>query len=425
MEIWYIATPPVFTVIVAAQSLIGSRERKSCRRTPIPPVAADYAAFSAVFPILVKNPGTSGIVIIYRVFSREAIQASAGIVVALLAVLVLFGVTATLGRTVQGEYAQSVVLRLLGWQTLRRLDLLLPLGFYLGVLLTFSRWYRDSEMTVLAACGIGLGQLLRPVAVLAIVVAALAAGMAFLLTPYAVRAIEQVKAEGSQRPELAGIAPGAFTESAAGGRILYAEHVDDNGRMERVFLTNTSGARPRVVLARSGETFSADQTGRRRVVLNDGWAYEGMPGSRDYRVVQFRRYSVWLDQKPIVPPPETIEGLSTATLLAMPGGEAAAEWHWRLSKPLSVLVLALFGLVLAYTDVRRGRLANLFVAIIVYFIYSNLLGLGQTLIKKGEVAHGIGLWWVHGLMLAVAVYIFHRRSRNRPLRPQLRAKRMQ
>lgn len=361
--------------------------------------------------------------IIYRAFYREAIQTTVAIVAALVMVLVLFGLTATLGRTVSGEYAQSVVLRLLGWQTLRRVDLLLPLGFYLGVLLTFSRWYRDSEMTVLAACGVGLVQLLRPVIVLAAIVVALVSGAAFFVTPYAARAIEQVKAEGNQRPELAGIAPGAFTESAAGGRILYAGHVDEDGDMKQVFLSNWSGGRPRVVLARSGKSFVDAGTGQRRVVLRDGWAYEGTPGQADYQVVRFKRYTVWLKQSPIATPPETIEGLPTPVLLAAPGTEAAAEWHWRLSKPVHVLVLALFALVLAYTNARRGRLANLFAAILVYFIYSNLLGLGQTLIKKGQVPGSIGLWWVHALMFTIAVFLFYRRSRNLPLLPRWRRNR--
>lgn len=362
--------------------------------------------------------------IIHRAFYREATRTTIGIVAALAMVLVLFGLTSTLGRTVRGEYAQSIVLRLLGWQTLKRVDLLLPLGFYLGVLLTFSRWYRDSEMTVLAACGIGLAQLLRPVMLLAAIVIALVSGAAFVVTPYAARSIEQVKAEGNQRPELAGIAPGAFTEAAAGGRILYAGRVEQNGGMEQVFLSNSTGDRPRVVLARSGASFSDDATGRRRVILRDGWAYEGIPGQADYRVVRFKRYTVWFDQKPVAPPPETIEGLPTATLLATPGGEAAAEWHWRLSKPVHVLILALFGLVLAYTDARRGRLANLFAAILVYFIYTNLLGLGQTLIKKGQIPNAVGLWWVHALMLTTALFLLYRRSRNLPLLPRFRASRV-
>ena len=104
-----------------------------------------------------------------------------------------------------------------------------------------------------------------------------------------------------------------------------------------------------------------------------------------------------------------------ADLRGTPGGDAAAEWEWRLSKPVLVFVLSVYAMVLAYTDARRGRLANLFGAVLVYFIYSNLLGLGQTLIKKGQTPAGLGLWWIHALMLVIAVYLFYQRNRNQPL----------
>ena len=31
----------------------------------------------------------------------------------------------------------------------------------------------------------------------------------------------------------------------------------------------------------------------------------------------------------------------------------------------------------------------------VYFVYSNLLGIGETMLKNGSVPHALGLWWVH------------------------------
>lgn len=361
--------------------------------------------------------------IIHRAFYREATQATMGIVAVLLAVFVLFGVTSALGRTVRGDYAQSIVLQLIGWQTLRHVDLMLPLGFYLGVLLTLGRWYRDSEMTVLAACGVGLTQLLRPVLVLAVVVSVAVATLAFYLTPLATRSVEALRAEGSQRPELAGVTPGTFTGSAAAGRILYAEDVDADGRMARVFLHNPGDGRPRVILAQSGSAFVEGESGRRFARLMDGWAYEGTPGESDYRVVRFEKYTVRLAERPVAAPPPTMEALPTTALIGTEGAEAAGEWHWRLSKPVLVFVLALYGVVLAYTDARRGRLANLFTAILVYFIYSNLLGLGETWLKRGLVPAELGLWWVHGVMIAVVLFLFYRRSRNQPLLPRLGAAR--
>src|SRR5690606_7411759 len=221
----YIPARLTAPVVVTAQALIRSSvaETGCCRVIPAP--YAGCGAFSVLLPGRVKTRSHLAAVIIHRAFYREATQATVGIALVLVAVCLPVGVTSALGRTVRGDYAQSIVARLIAWQTVRHVDLMLPLGFYLGVLLTLGRWYRDSEMTVLAACGVGLPQLLRPVLLLAAGVAALVAVLAFQLTPHATRAIQERRAEGSERPELAGITPGTFSASAADGRILYAEQV--------------------------------------------------------------------------------------------------------------------------------------------------------------------------------------------------------
>lgn len=351
--------------------------------------------------------------IIHRALYREAATATAAIVVVLLIVIVFFGLTAILGRAARGDYAEQIVFALLGWQTLKRLDLLLPLGFYLGVLMTLSRWYRDNEMTVLAACGVGLLQLLRPVMILAAAMAVATAIAAFYLTPLANRELDVIKAGSAQRPEFAGITPGTFSESAGDGRILYAEDIAADGTLSHVFLGKLND-RPRVLIARSGAPYTDPRTGERFVRLHNGWAYDGSPGQPDYQLMAFETYTARLESRPLNVP-STLEALPPRRLLRETTLDASAEWHWRLSKPILVFVLAAFALALAYTDARRGRLSNLFTAVLVYFIYSNLLGLGVTFLKKGQVPAAFGLWWVHALFAVLVAFWLARRVRYRPL----------
>lgn len=355
--------------------------------------------------------------ILHRSFYREAGVTTLAIAIVLLAIVVFQGLSVFLGRAARGEESRDVILLLLGLQTLRRLDLLLPLAFYFGVLLTLSRWYRDSEMTVLAACGVGLTELLRPLLVFSLIVAAAVVLGAFFFTPYAMRQIDIVKNESTRMPEVARMAPGVFTEGQRGQRIFYAARMDDAGDMQDVFMSQLESGRRAVVMARTGHPFVDERTGDKFLALRDGRLYNGEPGEADYRVTRFETLNVRLEPKRLEEPPSTVEGLGNRDLLARGDGAAVAEWHWRLAKPILVFVLALYALVLAHTDARRGRLSNLFVAILVYLVYSNLLGLGQTLLKKGQLPPLLGLWWLHAGMALIAVYLLNRRAHNRPLLP--------
>lgn len=354
--------------------------------------------------------------IINRAFYREAAATTLAIAVVLLIVMALMTMTLLLGRAARGDQSDAAVYLLLGYQTLAKLDVLLPLAFYLGILLTLSRWYRDSEMTVLAACGVGLMHFMRPVTVMALVFGIAVSIGAFYFTPFATRQIETVKNETANRSEPGLISPGVFTESQGLGRIVYAEKANKNGDLQGIFVSSLEAGRQGVLIAKSGHPLIDPKTGDKFLAFLDGAFYDGEPGSPDYRILEFRAYNLRIEPKKTGEAPVPTSGLSTITLLSQLADRyISAELHWRLGKTVALFVLMLFAVVLAFTDVRQGRLSNLFVAIVVYFVYSNLLGIGKTMLEDGRMPSMAGLWWVHGGMALMAAYFLRQRAHNRPL----------
>ena len=43
----------------------------------------------------------------------------------------------------------------------------------------------------------------------------------------------------------------------------------------------------------------------------------------------------------------------------------------------------------------------MFVAVLIYLLYSNGLAAGEEWVKQGTVPLWLGLWWIHGVALAV------------------------
>ena len=92
-----------------------------------------------------------------------------------------------------------------------------------------------------------------------------------------------------------------------------------------------------------------------------------------------------------------------------------AELQWRIARPAAIFVLAVFALVLAHTDTRKGRSGNVLIAVLVFFIYANLLGVGAGLLQRGELPSAVGLWGVHLGFALLASYLLMRRNQNRPI----------
>ena len=84
--------------------------------------------------------------------------------------------------------------------------------------------------------------------------------------------------------------------------------------------------------------------------------------------------------------------------------------HSRLAAPLSVLILALLAVPLSHTRPREGRYGKLVLGILAYLAYANLVSFGATWIGKGKMPPQLGLWWVHALVLMVALWLIARRQ---------------
>ena len=98
-----------------------------------------------------------------------------------------------------------------------------------------------------------------------------------------------------------------------------------------------------------------------------------------------------------------------------------SELCWRISKVVMVPVLILFALASNSGYSRRQRLPGFVIALGIYFVYYNAVGLLVGMIRNGTVTDSTMLWLLHLLMLVAAGYFFWCRSNNRPLLGRLNA----
>ena len=368
--------------------------------------------------------------IIDRALMREVLQTSLAVTLVFVSLFGVVSLVSVLAEATRGEVPARIIFMLLGLQTVKMLGLMLPLTLFIGILLTLGRWYRDSEMTVLAACGVGLLHFVRPTLLIAMGFALVVALFSFYLAPISAGLITKLKSEASSRYEVSGIMPGVFNEVRYGKGSYYVESIDrNNANLRNIFVSTEQAEREGVLVAESGYQHTDKESGDQFLVLHNGTRYEGVPGQADYRIMQFETYMLRLEPVQARDPQIRFEALTMPQLLDKKNaiyvkGQAtiprwllgvAAEWHTRLSKPVMLFVLALLALVFSYTHPRRGRYSGLFVAVLFYFVYTNLLGASDAMLKQGRIPTALGMWWVHGLFLMLSVYLLMRRANNRAL----------
>lgn len=345
-----------------------------------------------------------------RVLVLEMAGNGALVFAILLGIVVITQLIRFLGEAVSGKLAVDGVLALLGFSALNYLPVLLSMSLFISILLTLSRCYRDSEMVVWFSSGIGLTRWIRPVLWYALPVVAVIALLSLVLSPWALLKSSEFKRKLESRDEIMTLTPGAFRESNQLDRVYFVESLDEKtNRVENVFVRSVQNGKLGTMVARQGYQETA-ANGDRFLVLMNGTRYEGTPGQRDYRIVEFERYAVRIDSVAAKQAELTFHTMSTLELWRKPTTWNLSELEWRLGLPISATVLSLLAIAMSYVNPRAGRSLNLIMAIVLYMLYSNMISVTNAWVGQGKISPGTGLVGLHGLMLAVTALLFYWRT---------------
>ncbi|MCM8595816.1 LPS export ABC transporter permease LptF [Accumulibacter sp.] len=347
--------------------------------------------------------------IFQRAVRREFSQSAAGVFAALFAIMTTTQLIRLLNDAVRGYVQPEAVAALLGFAALNYVPHLLSISLFVAILLSLSRAYRDSEMVVWFSCGVPLTAWVRPVMNFSLPLVATIAALAFFVSPWALSQSAEYRDKLSARKDASQVSPGTFQESAAGDRVIFVEAVaDDTSYVRNVFVSDTRSDRHSVTMAATGHQEIADN-GDRFIVLLDGRRYEFVPGTAELRILDYERNAVRIETRESRGIELTPRTMPFFELLAIDLPLHRAELLYRLSLPLSAIVLALLSIPLSFVNPRAGRSANMVFAILVYLVYNNLITINQKWVESGKLSFAGAVLGVHLLMLCLLPILFYRR----------------
>jgi lipopolysaccharide export system permease protein len=351
---------------------------------------------------------------IFKRALRQELNFTTGVVFMVLVTLVLTNLMIrVLGNAASGTANPKDALVLIGLGMINYLPILLTASVFVAILMVLTRWYKDSEMVIWQSAGISLLKILRPILNFTAPIAVAIAVLSIFASPWASEKSATIKQRFQQRDDISMLAPGQFRESSGNNRVFFIESMNpETDVIKNVFVTDFGKERQLVAVAKEGFIQNL-QTGEKQLILETGRRYEGTPGNTDFRITEFDKYTVKLEDKvvdPIINGPRTlpawvlIQDLNKAHL---------GEILWRIGLPLMVFVFAIIAIPLSYMDPRRGRYTALIMAVLLYFTYSNLLKLMQAWVTTGKLSFSIGWWLLHVVIALIGLtLIIYRQNRS-------------
>ena len=339
--------------------------------------------------------------IISRYLFRELSRPLAAILGILVALFASYTAAGFLSNAVDGLLPPGLIAELIGLKVLIALEVLIPASLYVSVLLSLARLQTDHEFAAMSAIRVTPATLVRAVLAISGALAIVAGGLSLYARPFAYQKLHRLSEHAAAMLDTDAMEAGSFYVSQEGGRVIFLGHREGRGAPARdVFIRLERPDETEIVHARLADRMlQRALAGESDVFLTDARIYkiDRAPGRPD-EVVEAGGLVIDPNDRSAAPAGYSAVAASTARLARSRAPEDVAELQWRLSTPVSTLLLGLLGIPLSRTRPRQNRNSRFGVGMLVYFGYYLISTTARTWVQHGVVGETPGIWWAPALL---------------------------
>lgn len=359
--------------------------------------------------------------IIRRYLVKQVVSTSL-VVVSLLTLIMMGGrLIKYFGVAAQGRLDASILFSIIGYRLPEFLTLILPLGFFIGLMLVFGRLYVDHEMAVFNSSGVSRNRLGRLLVPMTVVFLAIQSFLMLWASPWGLRQFEALTSAQAVRTGFDLVRPKEFVSS--GAYTIYAGDLSEDRRnLKDIFFYQKADKEGRpdvVIMAKEATRIEMPNDSANVVDLTEGRRYEIFQNSPKYTHIEFQSYRLRLENNKEAKFESTeVEALPTSKLWQnREDAVVSSELWWRVFVPFAMFVALILALALSEVSPRQGRYLKLFPALLIFASLIVVLMAIKTRVSKDE----LGAWaYPAALLLYGGVGVFFLRRPN--LAPKIKQK---
>ncbi len=363
--------------------------------------------------------------------NKDIYRTTASILLVLILIFVSSRFVKYIQLAVDGTISASAVFSLLALQIPSVAGFLIPLSFFLAVLMTFGRLYSDNELVVVHSLGIGQRDLAKMLMPSALMLALASGALSTLLTPWALNQSSILMAEQAAQAKLGVFAAGRFKENSARDGIVFVESKSDSGVISGVFsvsrqvedeqqdsdnvlqlpstslsVLNTRYGQVKIQTAQSGRQWENEETGVNYLVLENGQFSEFDEVANRWQITDFESTYTRIAQDDSIEVRNSAKSSTTWSLFEKLGNKEWAEIHWRLAAPISIPLICLMAVPLSRTQPRKGKFSRVLPSVLIYLIYVLLMMYSRKMIESGRMLGELGFWWIHAIVAGFTYWLY-------------------
>ena len=289
------------------------------------------------------------------------------------------------------------------------ITLLLPLSFFLGVVITMSRLYSDREIYGFFTGGLSEIDFLKYLLPQSLLFFFLTLLLSIYVAPYTKELSKEMISLDSLQEQFESIKPNqVFPLKNNEGFVFIKDKQESVFDEVVVYITNEDYSS--IVVA--DQLSYDDLNSIMNLNFKNGSMYQGLFEEGSSVVSTFKNLKI-----PVSTEENSVTGLSFARLFDYSARSTKSQMQWNISIPITIFILLIIGINLSKVEPRQGRLSVLLPAIFVYILYLSLLILARESFDNNSAITQNYIWFVHFIFLIFSIFGLYKSSFNKTIDP--------
>ena len=275
------------------------------------------------------------------------------------------------------------------------ITLLMPLSFFLGITLTISRLYAESEIYGYFSAGLSKISLIKFLIPQSIMFFVITLGLSLYIAPYTKELSSELISIDTFEEQFQSIEPKKVIKFVDKNGFIYVEEKNDKTFRKVTAVVSNEGTSSLVI---ANEMSFNDLGSSFNLKFKNGSLHQGILEDEVKIISSFGELKLPLDKEIT-----SIKDLSLSKLFDYSSNSSNSEMLWNISIPITIFVLLIFGVTMSKVEPRQGRLSVMLPAIAIYILYLSLLILGRDFGEDNFIDSQYYFFLVHVLFLIVGL----------------------
>ena len=340
--------------------------------------------------------------ILFRSLNAEVFKSTLGILAIFFILVVGSRFVGYFEQAAEGTLNPSLIYKIVLLRFPDFITLLIPLSFFLGLVITISRLYAEREIYGYFSVGLSRNDLIKFLIPQAVGFFLITLTLSIYIAPYTKELSRELISIDSFEEQLESIKPKELISFNKEDNFIYVNSKDGNSLKDLVlYMTNQNTSS--LIIA---DELNYQDIGQSTILeFKEGSFYQDIFYDGTGVISEFGNLRI-----PVKNDLKTISGLSLSKLFDFSEESSTSEIYWNISIPITIFILLIIGVYLSKVNPRQGRFSVLLPAIFVYILYLSLLILGRESYDSESTFSHLYIWFVHLIFIIFTTFLIFKNN---------------